>query len=291
MAKILVTGADGQLGNEFRKLARSRYDLEFIFTDIGELDITKESDVNTFLDKNRVNYILNCAAYTAVDKAEEEPEKADLLNSHAVNILGRISNERNINLVHFSTDYVFDGEKKSPYSEEDTPHPVTIYGKSKLEGEEILRKMKNWTIIRTSWLYSASGNNFVKTIMKISKEKNKLKVVSDQTGSPTWANDLARTTLILIDRTKDNRIQDKGVLYHYSNEGTCTWYDFAREIVKLAGFPIKIRPVHTKDYHAIAPRPAYSVLDTTKIKNDLGIKIPDWKESLQHCITEINQTT
>jgi dTDP-4-dehydrorhamnose reductase len=291
MAKILVTGADGQLGNEFRKLARSRYDLEFIFTDIGELDITKESEVNTFLDKNRVNYILNCAAYTAVDKAEEEPEKADLLNSHAVNILGRISNERNINLVHFSTDYVFDGEKKSPYSEEDTPHPVTIYGKSKLEGEEILRKMKNWTIIRTSWLYSASGNNFVKTIMKISKEKNKLKVVSDQTGSPTWANDLARTTLILIDRTKDNRIQDKGVLYHYSNEGTCTWYDFAREIVKLAGFPIKIRPVHTKDYHAIAPRPAYSVLDTTKIKNDLGIKIPDWKESLQHCITEINQTT
>jgi len=291
MAKILVTGADGQLGNEFRKLARSRYDLEFIFTDIGELDITKESDVNIFLNKNSVNYILNCAAYTAVDKAEEEPEKADLLNSHAVKILGSVSNERNINLIHFSTDYVFDGTKNIPYTEEDTPHPVTIYGKSKLKGEEILRKMKNWVIIRTSWLYSASGNNFVKTVMKISKEKHKLKVVSDQTGSPTWANDLARTTLILIDRIKDNPNREGSVLYHYSNEGTCTWYDFAREIVKLAGLPIKIRPVRTKDYPAKAPRPAYSVLDTTKIKNELGIKIPDWKESLQHCITEINQTT
>lgn len=291
MCKILVTGADGQLGNEFRKLARSRYDLEFIFTDIGELDITKESEVNIFLDKNRVNYILNCAAYTAVDKAEEEPEKADLLNSHAVKILGNASNKRDIRLIHFSTDYVFDGTKKSPYTEEDTPYPVTIYGKSKLEGEKLLRKMKNCTIIRTSWLYSASGNNFVKTIIKISREKNKLKIVSDQTGSPTWANDLARTTLILIDRTKNNKTRDGCLLYHYSNEGMCTWYDFAREIMKITGFPIKIRPVKTKDYPSKAPRPEYSVLDTTKIKNDLGIKIPDWKESLQHCITEINQTT
>ncbi len=291
MTKILVTGADGQLGNEFRKLARSRYDLEFIFTDIGELDITKESEVNAFLDKNRVNYILNCAAYTAVDKAEEEPEKADLLNSHAVKILGGISNDRDIRLIHFSTDYVFDGTKKSPYTEEDTPHPVTIYGKSKLEGEKIIRKSKNCMIIRTSWLYSASGNNFVKTIMRISREKDELQVVSDQIGSPTWANDLARTTLIIIDRTKNNKTRDRYLLYHYSNEGTCTWYDFATEIVKLAGFTIKIRPVHTEDYPAKAPRPSYSVLDTTKIRNELGIKIPDWKESLQHCITEINQTT
>jgi len=288
MIKILVTGADGQLGNEFRKLAQSCYDMEFMFTDIGELDITNESAVNTFLDQNTVSYIINCAAYTAVDKAEEEPDKAYLLNAEAVKIIASACNVRDISLIHFSTDYVFDGKKISPYSEEDKTNPVTVYGKSKLEGEKLLRKTKNYIIIRTSWLYSAYGNNFVKAIMRLSKEKEELQVVSDQTGSPTWAYDLARTTLILIDRMKNGRIQDKYELYHFSNSGTCTWYDFAKEIVKLSGAPVKIQPVKTTDYPVKAPRPAYSVLDTRRIRNDLRIKIPDWKESLKSCISEIN---
>jgi dTDP-4-dehydrorhamnose reductase len=291
MIKILITGADGQLGNEFRKLSQNREDMEFIFTDIGELDITKEHEVNLFLDDNRVNYIINCAAYTAVDKAEEEPEKAYLLNSQAVSILAGACNDRDIRLIHISTDYVFDGTYKRPYREDDPPNPRTIYGFSKLEGEQIIREVNKHIIIRTSWLYSASGNNFVKTIMRLSREKNELQVVSDQTGSPTWANDLAGTVLVLIDKFHEGKIRDHFSLYHFSNEGTCTWYEFASEILKLTGSETKIRPVDTKDYPARAQRPAYSVLDTTKIRNGLGIKIPHWKESLKRCIREINKTT
>lgn len=288
MTKILVTGADGQLGNEFRKLAQHRHDMKFIFTDIGELDITKEYDLNLFLDENQVNYILNCAAYTAVDKAEEEPDKAYLLNAHAVEILATACAERDIRLVHFSTDYIFNGTYNRPYREEDPPNPCTVYGLSKLEGEKSTRKANNCMIIRTSWLFSAFGNNFVKTILRLCNEKNELQVVSDQTGSPTWANDLARTVLILIDKFYDGGIQDKYRLYHFCNKGTCTWFEFATEILKLSGSAVKIRPVETKDYPSKAARPAYSVLDTTKIRMDFGINIPEWKESLKRCISEIN---
>ena len=288
MTKILVTGADGQLGNEFRKLARSRTDIEFIFTDIGELDITRKSEVNAFLDKNLVRYILNCAAYTAVDKAEEEPEKAYLLNAYVVDILASACSSRDIRLIHLSTDYVFDGTNTRPYREGDSPNPLTIYGLSKLEGEKLIRKAEEYIIVRTSWLYSASGSNFVKTILRLCNEKDELQVVADQTGSPTWANDLARTVLMLIDQYHDGWIKDKFRIYHYSNEGTCTWYEFAKEILKLKKLTNTIRPVETKDYPAKAPRPAYSVLDTTRIKNDLGIVIPDWEKSLRRCISEIN---
>jgi dTDP-4-dehydrorhamnose reductase len=290
LIKILVTGADGQLGNEFRKLAQSRTDMEFIFTDIGELDITNESEVNAFLDKNQVRYILNCAAYTAVDKAEEEQEKAYLLNAHAVGILAGVCTSRDIRLIHFSTDYIFDGTYTRPYREEDPPNPLTIYGLSKLEGEKLIRKANEYIIVRTSWLYSASGNNFVKTILRLCNEKNELQVVADQTGSPTWANDLARTVLMLIDKYHDNWIKNKFRIYHYSNEGTCTWYEFAREILKLNRLTNKIQPVGTRDYPTKAHRPAYSVLDKTRIKNDLDIVIPDWKESLKHCISELMRT-
>ncbi|KPK86923.1 MAG: hypothetical protein AMS27_03925 [Bacteroides sp. SM23_62_1] len=284
MIKILITGADGQLGNEFRQLAPENRDIEFIFTDIGELDITKEHELNLFLDENPVNYIINCAAYTAVDKAEEEPEKAFLLNARAVEILAGICAERKIRLIHFSTDYVFDGTSARPYKEEDTPHPRTIYGSSKLEGERMIHKANDYVIIRTSWLYSAFSSNFVKTILRLSKEKNQLQVVADQIGSPTWANDLARTVLILIDRYHHHWFEDRYRIYHYSNKGACTWYEFACEIIKITASGIKILPVTTKEYPSKTFRPAYSVLDTTKITNDLGIEIPGWKESLKHCM-------
>jgi dTDP-4-dehydrorhamnose reductase len=287
MVKILVTGANGQLGNEFRKLAWPGKDHEFIFTDIDELNITIEDELNKFAEKHPVRFLINCAAYTAVDRAEDEPENAYLLNANAPDIINRICIKHNIQLIHYSTDFVFDGASRKPYIETDIPNPLSVYGKSKLAGEYHLQKSNTGIIIRTSWLYSSFGHNFVKTIIRMAQEKGELRVVNDQTGSPTWAADLAAATLKIIDRCKSRMDQTQYGLYHYSNEGSCTWYDFAEEIIRLTGLKAKINPVATSEYPSKAVRPSYSVMNKNLIKNWLGIDIPDWKVSLAKCIRKI----
>ena len=289
MTRVLVTGANGQLGNELRKLSGLNQDLEFIFTDVDELNITNENEVNQFIENEPVRFLINCAAYTAVDRAEDEPEKAYLLNADAVDIIGRISARHNIQLIHYSTDFIFDGKHRKPYVEADIPDPASVYGKSKLAGEYHLQKLNAGIIIRTSWLYSSFGHNFVKTILRLAAEQVELRVVDDQIGSPTWAADLAGITLEIINRLKNKKNPPQYGLYHYSNEGTCSWYDFAEEIVKLAGLKIKIHPVSTSEYPSKARRPAYSVLDKSLIRNWLNIKIPNWKDSLAKCMGIINQ--
>jgi dTDP-4-dehydrorhamnose reductase len=287
MTKILITGANGQLGNEFRKLAGTRQDLEFIFTDLEELNITIENEVHHFIEKYPVRFLINCAAYTAVDRAEDEPEKAYLLNADAVEWLGRICITHHIQMIHYSTDYVFAGKPGRPYAETDPTNPLSVYGKSKQAGEFCLQKLDTGIIIRTSWLYSSFGHNFVKTILRLAREKHELHVVSDQTGSPTWADDLAQTTLKIIDRFKNKMYHTQYGLYHYSNEGSCSWYDFAEEIIRLAGLKTKIRPVGTSEYPTRAIRPSYSLLNKSLIKSYLGINIPQWQDSLAKCIHEI----
>lgn len=287
MIRVLVTGANGQLGNELRRLSGSQKELEFIFTDVDELDITNENVLNQFINNSHFQFLINCASYTAVDRAEDEPEKAYLLNADAVDIIGRICIEHHIQLIHFSTDFVFDGTLRKPYIETDKPNPVSVYGKSKQAGESFLQKLNTGIIIRTSWLYSTFGHNFVKTILRLAREKNEIRVVSDQTGSPTWAADLAGTTLQVIGRLKNNLNPTPYGLYHYANEGSCSWYDFAKEIIRLAGLKTKVQPVTTTEYTSRVNRPAYSVLNTSLIRNWLDIKVPDWKDSLTKCINEI----
>ncbi len=262
-------------------------DTEFIFTDVNELDITIADAVNKFIEKHPVSFLINCAAYTAVDKAENDEEKAFSLNADAVNIIGRVCNKHNIQLIHYSTDFVFDGKSRKPYTEQDKPNPLSVYGKSKHAGEIYLNKLKTGIIIRTSWLYSSSGNNFVKTILRLAQEKEELTVVDDQVGSPTWAADLAEVTIKLINHHRNTLNKPNTGLCHYSNEGKCSWYEFACEIINLAGYKTKIKPIGTSEYPAKATRPLYSVLDKSLIKSWLGVEIPSWKDSLAKCIREI----
>ena len=285
--RVLVTGANGQLGNEFRRLAGSMIATEFIFTDVDELDITNADAVNKFIEKHPVSFLINCAAYTAVDKAEDDEEKAYSLNADAVNIIGRACNKHNIQLIHFSTDFVFDGSSKKPYTVQDKPNPLSVYGKSKHAGEIYLKKLKTGIIIRTSWLYSSFGNNFVKTILRLAQEKEELRVVNDQVGTPTWSADLAEVTLKLINHHRNTLNKPNWGLCHYSNDGKCSWYEFANEIINLAGFKTKIKPIGTSEYPAKATRPMYSVLDKSLIKSWLGVEIPSWKDSLAKCIREL----
>lgn len=287
MTKVLITGANGQMGNEFRKLASSVHNMKFIFTDVEELNITKEDELNKFVEKHPVRFLINCAAYTAVDKAEDEPENAYKLNGDAVNLIGKICIRHNIQLIHYSTDFVFEGNSDRPYIEDDIPNPLSVYGKSKHAGEIFLKKLKAGIIIRTSWLYSSFGNNFVKTILRVAKEKEELRVVNDQFGSPTWAADLAGVTIKILEQHSGTLNSLNWGLCHYSNEGECSWYDFAKEIIRLAGFKTRINPIGTSEYPARAIRPAYSVLNKSLIKSWLGIDIPKWKDSLAKCIQEI----
>jgi len=287
MLKILITGSNGQLGNEFRFLARSFHEYEFIFTDIKELDITHGSAVESFMEKHHFDAFINCAAYTAVDQAEDEPEKAMLLNAEAVKNLVSACIKYHCYPIHISTDYVFAGNHYRPYSEDDIPDPYSAYGKSKLSGEKMFWEItKKGLIIRTSWLYSSYGNNFVKTIIKAGKQKDELKVVFDQVGSPTYARDLARHILEILPGAVS---VNKFGIYHYSNEGVCSWYDFALEILKHSGSGCKVSPVRTDQYPTRSPRPFYSVLDKSKIKKDFGIKIPHWKESLARCMAAMGE--
>ncbi len=277
--KILVTGSHGQLGSEFRRLQPSSPH-EFKFTDSNDLDITNLDDLKRFFDQNRVDVILNCAAYTAVDEAEDQKDMAFAVNRNAVSNLGTQCKRHNTKLIHFSTDYVFNGKGVAPYNESDIVNPLGVYGASKLAGEQlILDSDISALIIRTSWLYSEYGKNFVKTMMALGREREGLGIVYDQIGTPTNARDLAKASLVCIDKIKDWTGDRK--LYHYSNEGVTSWYDFALSIFELHQITCKVAPILSKDYPVKAPRPAYSVLDKHKFKADFGVKIPHWRASLQ----------
>ena len=280
-SNILVTGSNGQLGSELRELS-SNYDYNLFFTDKNELDITNQEAVKNFIDSNNINTIVNCAAYTAVDKAEEDDVNTDKINHLAVKYLAEIAKENSIKLVHVSTDYVFDGENFKPYCEDDATNPKGVYGTTKLDGEKGMCEINplNSIIIRTSWVYSSFGANFVKTMLRLGKEREELGVIFDQIGTPTYARDLARTILDI----QVNINNDKVETYHYSNEGVVSWYDFAKEIMRMAKLECKVNPIETKDYPTPAKRPHFSLLNKSKIKKEFNITIPYWKDSLDECL-------
>lgn len=283
--KILVTGANGQLGSEIQKLSGQYPGFVFAYTDIDSLDITNDVALEDCIDSFVPDFVVNCAAYTAVDRAEQEEDKAMLLNSIAPSLLGIMASKYGFKLIHVSTDYVFNGHAFVPYGEDFPTSPNSAYGRSKLLGEEKLRGNENAMIIRTSWLYSAYGHNFVKTIINKGRTNPELRVVFDQVGTPTWANDLARAILDII--SSEKFIPE---IFHYSNEGVCSWYDFAKEIIVLSGIQCKVTPVFSNEYQTAASRPPYSVLSKAKIKRLYGIEIPYWKESLAKCLEIINQS-
>ena len=287
MTKILITGANGQLGNEMRVLFESYPQFEFFPTDIDELDLCNKQAIDDFITANKIDYIVNCAAYTAVDKAEDEIDLCYKINRDAVENLAKAAS-RKAKVIHISTDYVFDGWGNKPYQETDSTNPQSVYGKSKREGEEVLwENCKENIIIRTAWLYSSFGNNFVKTMIRLGKERDSLNVVADQMGTPTYAADLAKAIVDIIVFDTENQSFPAGI-YHYSNEGVCSWYDFTLKIHELAGITTcKVNPITTDQYPTKAKRPMYSVLDKTKIKETFGLKIPEWEESLKKCINII----
>jgi dTDP-4-dehydrorhamnose reductase len=282
--KVLITGSKGQLGLSIKKLAPEFPDYRFIYTDVEELDITKADDIRKFISDTNPEVIINCAAYTAVDKAEEDTEKAHLLNATAPGYLAKAASENNILLIHISTDFIFGGDRKTPYTEEDKAVPESVYAKTKADGEqEVVKNSKRAVIFRTSWLYSEFGHNFVKTILRLAEERQEINVVNDQIGTPTYATDLAETILRLLpELTKINQGTE---ILHFSNEGIASWYDFAKEIVQQSGLKCKVNPISTKQYPLPAKRPAYSVLDKSKIKSRYGIDIPDWREGLRRCLS------
>ncbi len=286
--KILVTGSDGQLGLELKAISSSYPDLDFVFANSSDLDICNQNAIKEFIKDKGFSAIINCAAYTAVDKAELNAGVAGIVNVNAVRNLVQVSLLNNLKLIHISTDYVFDGSVNRPYTESMPVCPLNVYGKTKRAGEmEILYSPSNSIIIRTSWLYSSFGDNFVKTILRLGVEKDNLSIVYDQIGTPTYARDLANLCVNIVNQT--GRIDSKGKLYHYSNEGVASWYDFAEAIMTLANLNCKINPIETKDSPTLARRPVYSVLSKAKIKADLGITIPYWRDSLKDCIQLIKR--
>ena len=276
---ILVTGSRGQLGSELLELSASCRNHRFFFYDLPELDITRSDQVDSLCRDHGREVIVNCAAYTAVDKAETDSALAFKVNRDASAILAACAKERNALLLHISTDYVFDGTSSTPYRESDPTAPLGVYGISKWEGEECIRQTApSYIIIRTSWLYSLYGVNFVKTMLRIGAERPELHVVADQIGTPTWAADLAAAIVLIIDRHE--RGFSYGATLHYSNEGVASWYDFARAVMDLAGISCKVLPIESASYPQIAPRPHYSVMNKSAIKKEWGIEIPYWRDSL-----------
>ncbi len=288
---ILVTGANGQLGQEFRSLVDNREHFDtsehYFFTDRETLDIVDKEAVEKYIAEHSIDTIINCAAYTAVDKAEEEKALAYLINRDAVRNLSEIAKKYNIRLIHISTDYVFDGSGNTPLCETDSVNPQGVYAKSKYEGEEAIREVapKGALIIRTSWIYSSMGHNFVKTMLRVGSERDEIRVVCDQIGTPTYAKDLAMAILTILE---SQRVSDEVKTYHYSNEGCCSWYDFAQAIFEIAQIDCHIIPISTYEYPTAAKRPAYSILNKDKIKYDFGLTIPYWRNSLQKCLKLIN---
>ena len=283
MKNILITGANGQLGNEMRVLSAENKEYSYFFTDVAELDICNAQAILDFVKANDINVIVNCAAYTAVDKAEESIELCTKLNADAVGYLAEAAEANGAEFIQISTDYVFDGTAHTPYQETEPTCPNSVYGHTKLAGEQnALTLCSRSMVIRTAWLYSTFGNNFVKTMIRLGKERDSLGVIFDQIGTPTYARDLARAIFAAI---------RQGVVpgvYHFSNEGVCSWYDFTKAIHRLAGITTcQVKPLHTEEYPTPAKRPHYSVLDKSKIKATFGIEVPYWEESLQECIYQM----
>ncbi len=273
----LVVGANGQLGSELKDILKEKG----IYVDRDELDITDSNSINNFFKSNKnISAIINCAAYTAVDKAENDLELATKINVEGPKNLAKIG----LPIVQISTDYVFDGNKNTPYTEDDKTNPKSVYGKTKLAGEEeVLKNAKTAVVIRTAWLYSNYGNNFVKTMIRLGKEKESLNVVFDQVGTPTYAADLAQVIVNILPRIKDGTKE----IYHFSNEGVCSWYDFATEIMKANDLKCKVYPIESKDYPTAAARPSFSVLNKDKIKKTFNIKINHWRDGLNNCLEKI----
>jgi len=277
---ILVTGANGQLGSSLQKIQAKYANCAFRFTDIDTLDICDKRQLIEFVQSGKIGYILNCAAYTAVDKAEDDRVNCMRINRDAIQTIGEVAHAEKIKVIHISTDYVFDGTQTRPYREDDPTNPVSVYGQSKLEGEIALQHAcPDAVIIRTSWLYSEYGVNFVKTMLRLGKERKDINVVCDQTGSPTFAEDLAVAMMAIV----EHQLFIPGI-YHFSNEGVCSWFEFAAKIMGFAGLDCTVHPIQTHQYPTRAIRPAYSVLDKEKIKTTFHIQIPPWGGSLQKCI-------
>lgn len=286
MTHLLITGSNGQLGSELRDLRMKYPDLLFTFTDIEELDITNAEDVEAFIAAGDFQAVINCAAYTAVDKAETDIENAYKVNTLAVKNLAMACLSHNIMLLHISTDYVFDGRNHKPYIESDVVNPIGTYGLTKWEGEEEIRKLcKRSVIIRTAWLYSAYGNNFVKTVLRLAGSNDTIRIVYDQVGTPTHAADLAAVLLNNINKFLEIQSNE---LFHYANEGVASWYDFAHAVVNMEGLNTKVLPIMSDDYPTPSARPHFSLLNKTKIKSYLHADIPHWRDSLQKCLKIIN---
>lgn len=284
---ILITGANGQLGNEIRRITGNSQN-NYIFTDVAELDITDLDAIRQLAIGEKLSIIVNCAAYTNVDKAEDDYDMADLINNKAVRNLAVIAKETGATLIHVSTDYVFNGESCIPYQETCRTNPIGVYGKTKLAGELSIQEIGcKYLIFRTSWLYSQYGNNFVKTMQRLTSERETLNVVFDQVGTPTYAADLAS----LIYKIIEEDIYHKQGTYHFSNEGVCSWYDFAKKICGLSENICDIQPCHSDEFPSKVRRPSFSVLDKTKVKETFNIKIPYWEESLTQCIKELKAQT
>ena len=286
MSNILITGANGQLGNCLRDLATVFQDkYNFYYTDVAELDITNAGAIEKFVAGNSIDIIINAAAYTAVDKAEDEVELAYRLNRDAVRNLAEVARNHDCLLVHVSTDYIFSGESCKPYMETDTPAPQSVYGASKLAGEQaIMESGCRAVVIRTSWLYSEYGNNFVKTMLRLGTERESVNVVSDQIGGPTYAGDLAKVIFRLIEVVPT---EDKVGIYHFANEGVCSWYDFAKAIMEFGGKKCNVNPIFTSEYPSKARRPFFSVFNLRKTKTTTKMDIPYWRDSLRLIINKL----
>jgi dTDP-4-dehydrorhamnose reductase len=285
MNNILVTGSEGQLGSELRAIAFRFTQYNLFFTNRLTLDITDYNAVKAFTETNKINAIINCAAYTSVDSAESQSKLADAVNHLAVANLAKIAKQNNIKFIHISTDYVFDGNSQRPYNENDTPNPQSVYGQTKLDGELAMQKINpaNSIIIRTSWLYSRHGNNFVKTMLKLAETKSEISVISDQIGSPTSAVDLAAAIFTILPKIKNNSVE----VFHYSNAGLCSWYDFALEIFRIKNIKTLVNAVKTSEFPMLVKRPTYSVLDKSKIKTRFDLEITSWKDSLSFAFESI----
>lgn len=290
---VLVTGRNGQLGLSLKSLSAQYPQYQFTFTGRDELDLSCSKKIADYFDHNKFDLIINCAAYTAVDKAEDEQSLANTINYLAVRQLSEIALQNDSILIHISTDYVFDGTAHKPYVESTSINPQNIYGETKLKGEQAIQAIaSNAIIIRTSWVYSEYGNNFVKTMLRLGSDREQLNVIFDQVGTPTYAKDLAISILTIADSLNSDQTdfqQDKVNIYHFSNEGVCSWYDFAKAIFELSNTQCVVSPIETKDYPTPAKRPFYSVLNKAKIKQQFKLNIPYWKDSLQACLKQLKE--
>jgi dTDP-4-dehydrorhamnose reductase len=286
--KILVTGSNGQLGSELKLLSAIYKTFDFTFIDVEEVDLTQADSIRSYFAAKHFDFLIHCAAYTAVDKAEEESRLAYAINADAVKTLAEVCVEKKIRMIYISTDYVFDGESNQPLTETALPNPMSVYGKSKREGENhVLSILSNAYIIRTAWVYSTFGKNFVKSIRHLASQRESLGVVCDQIGTPTYAFDLASAILQIVEAVAQGRVDEPGT-YHYTNEGVTSWYDFAYFLVRESKLNCRIQPISTAQYKTAAVRPKFSLLDKSKIKATFALQIPHWSESLKVCIEKLS---